>query len=57
MGVVPAKREFLDMLREETARKGIVLIFDEVITGFRLGLSGAQGLYGITPDMTCLGKS
>jgi glutamate-1-semialdehyde 2,1-aminomutase len=56
MGVVPAKREFLEMLREETVRKGIVLIFDEVITGFRVGLSGAQGHYGITPDLTCLGK-
>src|SRR6185503_15407993 len=40
MGVVPAKREFLEMLREETAKKGILLIFDEVITGFRVGLKG-----------------
>ncbi|MBS0604334.1 MAG: glutamate-1-semialdehyde 2,1-aminomutase [Verrucomicrobia bacterium] len=56
IGVVPAKREFLEMLREETAKKGIVLIFDEVITGFRVGLNGAQGYYEITPDMTCLGK-
>lgn len=56
IGVVPAKREFLEMLREETAKKGIVLIFDEVITGFRVGLNGAQGHYGIVPDMTCLGK-
>jgi glutamate-1-semialdehyde 2,1-aminomutase len=56
MGVVPAKREFLEMLRDETAKKGIVLIFDEVITGFRVGLKGAQGLYGITPELTCLGK-
>ncbi len=56
IGVVPAKREFLEMLREETAKKGIVLIFDEVITGFRVGLKGAQGYYGIVPDMTCLGK-
>jgi len=44
------------MLREETARSGTVLIFDEVITGFRVGWSGAQGLYGVTPDLTCLGK-
>jgi glutamate-1-semialdehyde 2,1-aminomutase len=44
------------MLREETEKKGIVLIFDEVITGFRVGLNGAQGHYGITPDLTCLGK-
>lgn len=56
IGVVPAKKEFLEMLREETAKKGIVLIFDEVITGFRVGLNGAQGYYGIVPDMTCLGK-
>jgi len=44
------------MLREETEKKGIVLIFDEVITGFRVGLQGAQGYYAITPDLTCLGK-
>lgn len=56
MGVVPARKEFLKMLREETAKKGIILIFDEVITGFRVGLHGAQGLYEIQPDMTCLGK-
>lgn len=56
MGVVHAKLEFIHMLREETAKKGIVLIFDEVITGFRVGLKGAQGYYDITPDMTCLGK-
>src|ERR1700722_8938670 len=56
MGVVPAKPEFLQMLREETEKKGIVLIFDEVITGFRVALSGAQGHYGIVPDLTCLGK-
>lgn len=56
MGVVPGNRDFMEMLREETARKGIVLIYDEVITGFRVGLKGAQGYYGITPDMTCLGK-
>jgi glutamate-1-semialdehyde 2,1-aminomutase len=56
MGVVPALPEFLQMLREETERLGIVLIFDEVITGFRVALHGAQGHYGITPDLTCLGK-
>ncbi len=56
MGVVPGNRDFMQMLREETARKGIILIYDEVITGFRVGLKGAQGYYGITPDMTCLGK-
>lgn len=56
MGLVASERDFMEMLREETARKGIVLIFDEVITGFRVGLKGAQGLYGIKPDLTCLGK-
>lgn len=56
MGVVPAHPSFLKMLREESEKRGIVLIFDEVITGFRVGLQGAQGLYGIQPDLTCLGK-
>jgi glutamate-1-semialdehyde 2,1-aminomutase len=56
MGVVPAKKKFLEMLREETEKQGAVLIFDEVITGFRVGLQGAQGHYGIIPDLTCLGK-
>jgi glutamate-1-semialdehyde 2,1-aminomutase len=56
MGVVPAAPGFLDMLREETARAGALLVFDEVITGFRVGWSGAQGRYGIEPDLTCLGK-
>ncbi len=56
MGVVKGDPDFMKMLREETARKGIILIYDEVVTGFRLGLKGAQGYYGITPDLTCLGK-
>ena len=56
MGVVPADGDFIAMLREETATKGIVLIFDEVITGFRIGLRGAQGYFDIQPDLTCLGK-
>lgn len=56
MGVVPPKPGYLAALREETAREGIVLIFDEVITGFRLGKGGAQELYGIMPDLTTLGK-
>lgn len=56
MGVVPPEPGFLEMLREETKRSGAVLIFDEVMTGFRVGLQGAQGLYGIDPDLTCLGK-
>lgn len=56
MGLVPATKEFIAMLRSETSKIGAVLIFDEVITGFRLGLQGAQQLYGIKPDLTCLGK-
>ena len=56
MGVVPPLPGFLETLRRETTKAGTVLIFDEVITGFRLGWSGAQGRYGVTPDMTCLGK-
>jgi glutamate-1-semialdehyde 2,1-aminomutase len=56
MGVVLPEPGFLQMLREETERVGALLIFDEVITGFRVGLTGAQGLYGIDPDLTCLGK-
>ena len=56
MGVVAPEAGFLDMLREETARIGALLIFDEVITGFRLAWGGAQARFGITPDLTCLGK-
>lgn len=56
MGVVPAEQEFIDMLREETIATGALLIFDEVITGFRVGLKGAQEYYRIKPDLTCLGK-
>ncbi|HEU4403477.1 MAG TPA: glutamate-1-semialdehyde 2,1-aminomutase [Candidatus Polarisedimenticolia bacterium] len=56
MGVVPPKRGYLEGLREITRRHGIVLIFDEVITGFRLAFGGAQELYRITPDLTTLGK-
>lgn len=56
MGVVPPKKGFLEFLREITYKYGSVLIFDEVITGFRLSLGGAQEYYGIKPDMTALGK-
>jgi len=56
MGCVPPAPGFLELLREETARHGVVLIFDEVMTGFRLAFGGAQERYGITPDMTTLGK-
>ena len=56
MGVIPPSHEFLQALRELTRAHGMLLIFDEVITGFRVGYGGAQGLYGIRPDLTCLGK-
>lgn len=56
MGVVRPTEEFLQALRRLTTQSNTVLIFDEVMTGFRLGPSGAQGLFGITPDLTCLGK-
>lgn len=56
MGCVPATQEFLKRLREVTQSDGTLLIFDEVVTGFRLGLQGAQGLFGIEPDLTCFGK-
>jgi glutamate-1-semialdehyde 2,1-aminomutase len=56
MGCVPPSPGFLQTLRDLTGELGIVLIFDEVITGFRMAYGGAQELYGITPDLTCLGK-
>jgi glutamate-1-semialdehyde 2,1-aminomutase len=56
MGVVLPKPGFLEALREWTTRTGSILIFDEIITGFRLAAGGAQELFGITPDMTTLGK-
>ncbi|MEK7878964.1 MAG: glutamate-1-semialdehyde 2,1-aminomutase, partial [candidate division NC10 bacterium] len=56
MGVVPPADGFLDGLRRLTAAHGALLIFDEVITGFRVSYGGAQELYGVTPDITCLGK-
>ncbi|MBM4121308.1 MAG: glutamate-1-semialdehyde-2,1-aminomutase [Nitrospira sp.] len=56
MGVVPPGDDFLPTLRELTRAHGILLIFDEVITGFRVAYGGAQTLYGVTPDLTCLGK-
>jgi glutamate-1-semialdehyde 2,1-aminomutase len=55
-GVVPLAPSFLSVLREETARRGILLIFDEVITGFRVSPGGAQAEFGITPDLTALAK-
>ncbi|MBP1995934.1 glutamate-1-semialdehyde 2,1-aminomutase [Paenibacillus eucommiae] len=56
MGVVPPLPGFLQGLRDVTAQYGSLLIFDEVMTGFRVHKHCAQGLYGITPDLTCLGK-
>ena len=56
MGVVLPKEGFLSFLREITRKEGALLIFDEVITGFRLGEGGAQEYYGIRPDLTTLGK-
>ncbi|HZO88386.1 MAG TPA: glutamate-1-semialdehyde 2,1-aminomutase [Chthonomonadaceae bacterium] len=56
MGCVPPAPGFLETLRELTAQHGAVLIFDEVMTGFRLAYGGAQERYGIRPDMTTLGK-
>ncbi|PRX41007.1 glutamate-1-semialdehyde 2,1-aminomutase [Planifilum fimeticola] len=55
-GFIPPKMEFLKGLRELTRACGALLIFDEVKTGFRVGLSGAQGRYGVIPDLTALGK-
>src|SRR5579863_2899169 len=56
MGCVPPVAGFLEALRDLTARHGALLIFDEVMTGFRLALGGAQQRFGITPDLTTLGK-
>jgi glutamate-1-semialdehyde 2,1-aminomutase len=56
MGVVPPQPGFLEGLREITTQYGTLLIFDEVMTGFRVGYNCAQGYFNITPDLTCLGK-
>ncbi|MCY4563305.1 MAG: glutamate-1-semialdehyde 2,1-aminomutase [Gammaproteobacteria bacterium] len=56
MGCVPPKAGFLDGLREATTSDGALLIFDEVMTGFRVARGGAQALYGVNPDLTTLGK-
>ena len=56
MGVVPPNEGFLTELRNLTHENGTLLIFDEVMTGFRVGFNCAQGYFGVTPDMTCLGK-
>lgn len=56
MGVVPPAAGFLEGLREVTSQYGSLLIFDEVMTGFRVDINCAQGRFGVTPDLTCLGK-
>jgi glutamate-1-semialdehyde 2,1-aminomutase len=56
MGVIPPAPGFLDSLRNVTQQYGALLIFDEVITGFRVSLGGAQAIYNVKPDLTCLGK-
>jgi len=56
LGVVPAQSEFLEAVREVTAKYEIPLIFDEVVTNFRLGLGGATECFGVIPDLVCLGK-
>ncbi|MCH8994047.1 MAG: glutamate-1-semialdehyde 2,1-aminomutase [Chloroflexi bacterium] len=56
MGVVPPAEGFLAALRELTREAGALLVFDEVVTGFRIGVGGAQAHYGVEPDLTCLGK-
>ncbi|MCK5162190.1 MAG: glutamate-1-semialdehyde 2,1-aminomutase [Desulfobacula sp.] len=56
MGMVPPVDGFLETLREYTLKFGSVLIFDEVMTGFRVAKGSAQGLFGITPDLSCFGK-
>ena len=56
MGLVPPQPGYLAALRELTAKHGSLLVFDEVMTGFRVAYGGAQALYGITPDLTALGK-
>jgi glutamate-1-semialdehyde 2,1-aminomutase len=56
MGVVPPGADFLSGLRERCSRQGILLVFDEVISGFRASAGGAQAVSGVYPDLTCLGK-
>lgn len=56
MGCIPPREGYLQGVRKLCDQYGVLLLFDEVMTGFRVGLGGAQGLYGVTPDLTCLGK-
>jgi len=55
-GMIPADKEYLEMLRQQTKKIGALLIFDEIITGYRVALGGAQEVYGIKPDMATMGK-
>src|SRR5260221_14358939 len=56
MGFIPPQPDYLQGLRDLTIKHGVLLIFDEVMTGFRVALGGAQARFGITPDLTTLGK-
>ena len=56
MGVVAPSKDFLELLNSLAKKNGALVIYDEVMTGFRLGWGGAQELFGIRPDLTCLGK-
>jgi glutamate-1-semialdehyde 2,1-aminomutase len=56
MGLVPPQKDFLETLRALADRFGSILIFDEVMTGFRVAYGGAQALFGVYPDLTCFGK-
>lgn len=56
MGVVPASKPFIETLSRVCKSSGALIIFDEVMTGFRVGIHGAQGFHGVSPDITCLGK-
>ena len=56
-GAIPAEQSFLEGLRALTSKHGIILVYDEVITGFRLAMGGGQELYGVLPDLTVLGKA
>jgi glutamate-1-semialdehyde 2,1-aminomutase len=57
LGCIPAEPAWLELLRRETQRRGIVLIFDEVLSGFRMALGGAQEYFGVTPDLTTVAKA
>jgi len=57
LGAIPFDREYLQKLREVTERCGVLLLFDEIITGFRLALGGGQELFGVTPDIGLFGSA